>query len=306
MTPLLIVEQVLNGLQSGIMLFLMAAGLTLIFGVMGLINLAHGSLFMVGAFAAAATAAATGSFLLGLGAALVAAACAGALVERLVIRRLYDRDHLDQVLATFALILIFSEGTRWIFGSFPLYLDIPPALSGPVTLPGGIQYPLYRLFLIGVGLVLAGALFWLIGRTRLGIRIRAGENDREMIAALGIDIARLYTLVFALGAALAGLAGALVGAIQSVQVGMGEPVLILAFVVIVIGGIGSITGALVGALLVGLTDTLGGIFLPRLFALVMDPAAATQTGAALSSMAIYMLMAAVLVWRPTGLFGART
>ena len=158
MTPLLIVEQVLNGLQSGIMLFLMAAGLTLIFGVMGLINLAHGSLFMVGAFAAAATAAATGSFLLGLGAALVAA-CAGALMERLVIRRLYDRDHLDQVLATFALILIFSEGTRWIFGSFPLYLDIPPALSGPVTLPGGIQYPLYRLFLIGVGLVLAGALF---------------------------------------------------------------------------------------------------------------------------------------------------
>ena len=306
MTPILIAEQVLNGLQSGVMLFLMAAGLTLIFGVMGLINLAHGSLYMVGAFAAAATAAATGSFLLALVAALAAAAAAGALVERLVIRRLYDRDHLDQVLATFALILIFSEGTRWIFGSFPLYLDIPEALSGPVTLPGGIQYPLYRFFIIGMGLVVAALLFWLIARTRLGIRIRAGENDREMIAALGVDIARLYTLVFALGAALAGLAGALVGAIQSVQVGMGEPVLILAFVVIVIGGIGSIEGALVGALLVGLTDTLGGIFLPQLFGLFMDPAAATQTGAALASMAIYVLMAAVLVWKPTGLFGAKS
>ncbi len=306
MTPILIAEQVLNGLQSGVMLFLMAAGLTLIFGVMGLINLAHGSLYMIGAFAAAATAAVTGSFLLALVAALAAAAAAGALVERLVIRRLYDRDHLDQVLATFALILIFSEGTRWIFGSFPLYLDIPEALSGPVTLPGGIQYPLYRLFIIGMGLVVAALLFWLIARTRLGIRIRAGENDREMIAALGVDIARLYTLVFALGAALAGLAGALVGAIQSVQVGMGEPVLILAFVVIVIGGIGSIEGALVGAILVGLTDTLGGIFLPQIFGLFMDPAAATQTGAALASMAIYVLMAAVLVWKPTGLFGAKS
>ncbi|WP_353473351.1 branched-chain amino acid ABC transporter permease [Salipiger sp. H15] len=306
MTPILIAEQVLNGLQSGVMLFLMAAGLTLIFGVMGLINLAHGSLYMIGAFAAAATAAATGSFLLALVAALAAAAAAGALVERLVIRRLYDRDHLDQVLATFALILIFSEGTRWVFGSFPLYLDIPAALSGPVTLPGGIQYPLYRLFIIGMGLVVAALLFWLIARTRLGIRIRAGENDREMIAALGVDIARLYTLVFALGAALAGLAGALVGAIQSVQVGMGEPVLILAFVVIVIGGIGSIEGALVGAILVGLTDTLGGIFLPQIFALFMEPAAATQTGAALASMAIYVLMAGVLVWKPTGLFGARS
>ncbi|WP_370323421.1 branched-chain amino acid ABC transporter permease, partial [Salipiger bermudensis] len=203
MTPTLIAEQVLNGLQSGIMLFLMAAGLTLIFGVMGLINLAHGSLYMVGAFCAAATAAATDSYALGLVAALAGAAAAGALIELTVIRRLYGRDHLDQVLATFALILIFSEGTRWLFGSFPLYLDVPPALSGPVTLPFGIQYPLYRLTLIGAGLALAAALFWLIGRTRLGIRIRAGENDREMIAALGVNIDALYTLVFALGAALA-------------------------------------------------------------------------------------------------------
>jgi branched-chain amino acid transport system permease protein len=303
MSSLLLIEQVLNGLQLGVMLFLMAAGLTLIFGVMGLINLAHGSLYMVGAFAAAAVAAATGSFLLALAASLAAAAAAGAVIELGVIRRLYDRDHLDQVLATFALILIFSEGTRWIFGSFPLFLDVPDYLSGPVTLPGGIQYPLYRLVIILAGLVIAAGLFLLIGRSRIGIQIRAGEADREMIAALGIDITRLYTLVFALGAALAGLAGALVGAIQSVQVGMGEPVLILAFVVIVIGGIGSVKGAFIGALLVGLTDTLGRSFLPGIFGLIMEPAAATTVGSALASMAIYILMAGVLLFRPKGLFG---
>lgn len=305
MSTILILEQVLNGIQAGVMLFLMSAGLTLIFGVMGLINLAHGSLYMVGAFAAAAVAGATGSFALALVAALVAAAFAGVIVEVLVIRRLYKAAHLDQVLATFALILIFSEGTRWIFGSFPLFLDIPSYLSGPVTLPGGIQYPLYRLALIGVGLLVGAGLWWLTARTRIGIQIRAGENDREMIAALGVDISKLYTLVFALGAALAGLAGALVGAIQSVQVGMGEPVLILAFVVIVIGGIGSIRGAFIGALLVGLTDTLGGIFLPEVFKLFMAADAATQTGSALASMAVYILMSLVLIWRPSGLFGAR-
>ncbi|ABF64968.1 inner-membrane translocator [Ruegeria sp. TM1040] len=305
MSTILIIEQVLNGLQSGVMLFLMAAGLTLIFGVMGLINLAHGSLYMVGAFAAAAVAGVTGSFVLALIAALAAAALAGAVIEVAVIRRLYDSDHLDQVLATFALILIFSEGTRWVFGSFPLFLDIPDALSGPVTLPGGIQYPLYRLALIGVGLLVAFGLWLLIERTRIGIQIRAGENDREMIAALGVDISKLYTLVFALGAALAGLAGALVGAIQSVQVGMGEPVLILAFVVIVIGGIGSIKGAFIGALLVGLTDTLVGIFLPEVLKLFMDAAPATSAGSSIASMSIYILMSLVLVWRPSGLFGAR-
>ena len=302
---MLLAEQALNGLQSGMMLFLMAAGLTLVFGVMGLINLAHGSLYMIGAFACAAVAAATGSFWLGLMASLAAAATAGALMERLVIRRLYDRDHLDQVLATFALILVFSEGTRWVFGSFPLYLTLPPLLSGPVTLPGGLQYPLFRLLIIVAGGLVALGLWLLIARTRLGIRIRAGEADREMIGALGVDIARLYTLVFALGAALAGLAGALVGTIQSVQVGMGEPVLILAFVVIVIGGIGSIKGAFVGALMVGLTDTLGKALLPGLLETVMEPATARTLGAALASMAIYILMAGVLILRPQGLFGAR-
>src|SRR5690554_2964499 len=177
------------------MLFLMAAGLTLVFGVMGLINLAHGSLYMIGAFACAGVAAATGSYWLGLMASLAAAAAAGALMELTVIRRLYARDHLDQVLATFALILVFSEATRWLFGSFPLHLSVPAVLAGPVTLPGGIPYPRSRLAIIAVGLVVAGGLFWLIRRTRLGVRIRAGEADREMIAALGVDIGRLYTIV---------------------------------------------------------------------------------------------------------------
>ncbi|OYX44322.1 MAG: branched-chain amino acid ABC transporter permease [Rhodobacterales bacterium 32-67-9] len=302
---MLLAEQVLNGLQYGMMLFLMAAGLTLVFGVMGLINLAHGSLYMAGAFACAAVAALTGSFWLGLAASLAAAAALGALVEVVVIRRLYARDHLDQVLATFALILVFSEGTRWLFGSFPLYLSLPPVLSGAVTLPGGLVYPAFRLAIIGTGALVAIGLFWLIGRTRLGIRIRAGEADREMVAALGVDIATLYTIVFALGAALAGLAGALVGSVQSVQVGMGEPVLILAFVTVVIGGIGSIKGALVGALLVGMTDTLGKALLPAFFARFMEASAATSVGSALASMLIYVLMALVLVWRPTGLYGAR-
>ena len=305
MSLVLVAEQILNGLQFGIMLFLMSAGLTLIFGVMGLINLAHGSLYMIGAFVAAAVASATGSFILALVAALSAAALAGAIVEMTIIRKLYNRDHLDQVLATFALILIFSEGTRWVFGSFPLYLDVPAYLQGAVTLPGGIQYPLYRITLILFGLIIGAGLGLLITKTRIGVQIRAGENDREMVSALGVNISKLYTFVFALGAALAGLAGALVGAIQSVEVGMGEPVLILAFVVIVIGGIGSVKGALIGSILVGLTDTLGGIFLPKLFGLFMDLATATNVGSSIASMSIYILMSIVLVWRPTGLFGQK-
>jgi branched-chain amino acid transport system permease protein len=304
-TAALIIEQLLNGLQLGVMLFLIAAGLTLIFGVMGFINLAHGSLYMIGAFACAAIAAATGSFWIGLAASLVAAAAAGALMEVAIVRRLYERDHLDQVLATFALILILSEGTRWLFGSFPLYLDIPPLLQGAVPLPGGGQYQLYRLAIIGVGVLVAVGLYLLISRTRLGMRIRAGETDREMIAALGVDIRTLYTVVFALGAALAGLAGAMVGALQSVQVGMGEPALILAFVVIVIGGIGSIKGALVGAILVGLVDTMGRFLLPKLVALALPASQATMVGAALASMLIYIVMALILAFKPRGLFAGQ-
>lgn len=300
----LLTEQILNGLQFGVMLFLMAAGLTLIFGVMGLINLAHGSLFMLGGFVCAAIAAWTGSFWLGLAASLAAAAAAGALVEVFVIRRLYERDHLDQVLATFALVLMFSEGVRFVFGSYPLYLTPPEILSGPVTLPGGMVYSAYRLAIIFAGLLVALALAFLIGRTRIGMQIRAGEADREMIAALGVDIRLLYTAVFALGAALAGFAGAMIGALQSVQVGMGEPVLILAFVVIVIGGIGSIRGALIAALIVGIVDTMGGFLLPSLLSQFMEPSAARGTGAAIASMLIYVVMALVLVFRPKGLFPA--
>jgi len=303
MTATLLLEQALNGLQLGLTLFLMAAGLTLVFGVMGLINLAHGSLYMIGAFACAAVAGAAGSFWLGLGAGLAAAAAAGALIERLLIRRLYARDHLDQVLATFALILILSEGIRLVFGDFPLFLDPPPALSGTVTLAPGLDYPRFRLAIIALGLLLAAGLFWLVHRTTLGIRIRAGEADREMIAALGVDIDRLYARVFALGAGLAGLAGAMTGALQSVQVGMGEPVLILAFVVIVIGGLGSIGGALVGALVVGLADTLGRFLVPIAFRAVLPAAEAATIGSALASMLIYLVMAGVLLVRPAGLFG---
>ncbi|MXU63869.1 branched-chain amino acid ABC transporter permease [Oceanomicrobium pacificus] len=304
MTLPLFIEQLLNGVQLGVTLFLMASGLTLVFGVMGLINLAHGSLYMIGAFTCATVTGSTGSFALGLGAGVIAAALAGALIEWSVMRRLYARDHLDQVLATFALILIISEGTRYLFGGAPLWLDVPDALSGAVALPGGAVYPLYRLAIIGVGLLVALGLFLLIARTRLGMQIRAGESDREMIAALGVNIASLYTIVFALGAGLAGLAGAMVGALQSVRVGMGEPVLILAFVVIVIGGIGSIRGALVGAVLVGVTDTLGRIFLPELFGLVLPPSEATTVGASLGSMLIYLVMAVILAIRPQGLFPA--
>ena len=303
MTLALVLEQLLNGVQFGLMLFLMSAGLTLVFGVMGLINLAHGSLYMIGAFLCAAVAGMTGNFWLGLMAGIAAAAAAGALIEIVVIRRLYTRDHLDQVLATFALILILSEGVRMIFGPFPLYLNVPDVLRGTVRL-GIVDYSLYRLALIGFGLAVAVGLWALIARTRLGIQIRAGESDREMIAALGVNIRALYTIVFALGAALAGLAGALVGAIQSVQVGMGEPVLILAFVVIVIGGIGSIKGAMVGALLVGVLDTMGRFLLPRIFATFLDTSQAMGVGAALASMLIYLLMALVLIFRPKGLFPA--
>jgi branched-chain amino acid transport system permease protein len=299
-----LLEQLLNGAQFGVTLFLMAAGLTLVFGVMGLINLAHGSLYMIGAFVCAWVAGWTGSFWVGLLAGALAAAVFGALMEVAVIRRLYERDHLDQVLATFALILIFSEGARWVFGDQPLWLDIPEALSGSVPLPGEGRYPVYRLAIIVIGVAMAVGLTLLISRTRLGMRIRAGESDREMIGALGVDIRTLYTVVFALGAAMAGVAGALVGAVQSVEVGMGEPVLILAFVVIVIGGIGSVKGALIGALLVGVVDTMGRILLPVLFKTFMDPSAATKVGSALASVAIYVLMAVVLIWRPRGLFPA--
>ncbi len=304
MSWLLFIEQVLNGLQFGMMLFLTAAGLTLIFGIMNLINLAHGSLYMVGAYVCASVTGWTGSFLLGLLAALPAAALVGAAVEIVALRRLYDRDHLDQVLATFGLILFFNEAAKILWGAQPLYLSIPDWLSGSVELIPGAPYPAYRLAIILVGAAVALSLYLLIGKTRIGMLIRAGATSREIVAAMGVDIRLLYTLVFALGAMLAGLAGALIGPLQSVEVGMGEGILILTFVVIVIGGIGSIKGALIAALLVGLVDTLGRAFLPTIFGLFMEPAAANGVGASLASMSIYILMALVLVLRPRGLFPA--
>ncbi len=304
MSWLLFIEQVLNGLQFGMMLFLTAAGLTLIFGIMNLINLAHGSLYMVGAYVCASVTGWTGSFLLGLLAALPAAALVGAAVEIVALRRLYDRDHLDQVLATFGLILFFNEAAKILWGAQPLYLSIPDWLSGSVELIPGAPYPTYRLAIILVGAAVALSLYLLIGKTRIGMLIRAGATSREIVAAMGVDIRLLYTLVFALGAMLAGLAGALIGPLQSVEVGMGEGILILTFVVIVIGGIGSIKGALIAALLVGLVDTLGRAFLPTIFGLFMEPAAANGVGASLASMSIYILMALVLVLRPRGLFPA--
>lgn len=299
---LLFVEQVLNGLQFGVMLFLIAAGLTLVLGVMNMVNLAHGSLYMLGAFVTAWATIETGSFLLGVGAAVLATAAAGALIELLVVRRLYARNHLDQVLATFGLILFFNEFAKVLWGPRALRVDMPPWLAGSVEILPGIPYPVFRLAIIGVGLAVALFLYVLVMRTRIGMLLRAGATNREMLGALGVNIRRLYTTTFALGAVLAGLAGVMAGPVYSVQIGMGENILIVAFVVIIIGGVGSIRGAFIGSLLVGMVFVLCRVFLPQIFALFMAPAAANAVGTSLSAMAIYMLMAAVLLWRPRGLF----
>ncbi|MBL8414430.1 MAG: branched-chain amino acid ABC transporter permease [Propionivibrio sp.] len=300
----LILEQALNGLQFGLMLFLLAAGLTLVFGIMDMINLAHGSLYMVGAYLAAAVTQASGSFMVGIGTAMLVTALLGALLEVSLLRRLYARDHLAQVLATFALILIANEVVRMIWGAQPMLLNAPEALSGPVSL-AGFFYPAYRLLLIGVGVLVAGLLYLLVSHTRLGMWVRAGASNREMTEALGVNVRLLFTAVFAAGAALCALAGAMLGPLLAVQVGMGESILILAFVVIVIGGIGSIRGALVGSLMVGLVDTLGRAALPSLLREFLSPEVASSLGPALASILIYVLMAAILFWRPEGLFPAR-
>ncbi|HEY5897607.1 MAG TPA: branched-chain amino acid ABC transporter permease [Burkholderiales bacterium] len=301
----LVLEQTLNGLQFGLMLFLLAAGLTLVFGIMDMINLAHGSLYMIGAYLMASLVQATGSFWMALPLALAATALIGAVLEVTLLRRLYERDHLAQVLGTFAIILIANEAVRLVWGSQPLMLNAPAALAGPVILPGGLPYASYRLAIIAIGALVALFLFLLITKTRLGMLVRAGASNREMATAMGVDIRRLFTGVFALGAALCALAGAMLGPILAVQVGMGENILILAFVVIVIGGIGSIRGALVGSLLVGLVDTMGRALVPIVFAQVFPPQVASNLGPSLSSILIYVLMAGVLVFRPQGLFPAR-
>lgn len=300
----LVLEQALNGLQFGLMLFLLAAGLTLVFGIMDMINLAHGSLYMVGAYLAAAAAQASGSFLVGVGAAVAGTALLGVALEVSLLRRLYARDHLAQVLATFALILLANEGVRMVWGAQPVLLNAPDALAGPVEI-GGFFYPSYRLLIIVVGLAVAALLYWVVAKTRVGMWVRAGASNREMTEALGVDVRRLFTVVFACGAGLCALAGALLGPLLAVQVGMGESILILAFVVIVIGGIGSMRGALVGSLLVGLVDTLGRAVLPSLLREFASPEVASSLGPALASILIYVLMAAILFWRPEGLFPAR-
>ncbi len=299
---LLLIEQTLNGLQLGVMLFLLSAGLTLVFGVMNLINLAHGSFYMVGAYVAATVMQATGHFWIALPVALAAAASCGILVEMLVLRRLYYRDHLDQVLATFGLILFFNEATRMIWGRQPLFMDVPDALNSSVEIVPGIPYPIYRLVIIATGIAVAIGLYVLINHTRLGMRIRAGASNRHMIGALGVNINWLYTMVFGLGALLAGFAGVMAAPLYSVESGMGESILILTFVVIVIGGIGSVKGALIGAILVGLVDTLGRAFLPTFLSWLFESDNANSVAASLSSMLIYILMAAVLAFKPRGLF----
>lgn len=299
---ILFLEQVLNGLQYGVMLFLLAAGLTLIFGIMGVINLAHGSLYMIGAYVGTWVAMQTGSFWLGIPAALLAAAFTGFVIETAVIRRLYARDHLDQVLATFGLILIFNQSVTLIFGRRPLFTKLPEFFEGSIELVPGLPYPTYRILIILVGLLVALGLYLLINRTRIGMLVRAGATNREMVRALGVDIRLLYTVVFGLGALLAGLAGFMAAPILAVQVGMGEQILLATFVVVVIGGVGSIRGAFVAGIFLGVSDTLLRAFTPGLLREVMTGPQADALGAGIASTGIYLLMIIVLLFRPKGLF----
>jgi branched-chain amino acid transport system permease protein len=302
---ILVFEQLLNGVQLGVTLFLMAAGLTLVLGIMNLVNLAHGSLYMVGAYLTLAASQWTGSYLAGVALGLAGTLLLGMLIEVITLRALYDRDHLDQVLATFGLILFFNELVAIIWGRASLYAQLPPYLRGHVELFAGSIYPVYRLAVIGVGLCVAVLLWYVVTHTRLGMLIRAGASNRTMVAALGVNIRLLYTVVFGFGAALAGLAGMMAGPIYSVQPGMGELILIQVFVVIVIGGIGSVRGAFVGALIVGMVDTLGRAFLRPLLGAMISPTAGDSAGPALASMLIFVLMAVVLTFRPQGLFPPR-
>ena len=304
MTATLVAVQVLNGLQLGVLLFLVAAGLTLVFGVMDFINLAHGVQYMLGAYLAVTFYSLTGNFFAALVLALLAALAFGLVLEFLVFRHLYDRDHLDQVLATFGVILFLNEGVRIVWGASPLSYPIPELLGGTIPLMEGFGYPIYRVAMILAGLATAVLLWVIVTRTRVGMLVRAGATNPRMVSALGVNIRRLFMIVFGFGAMLAGFAGIMAGPILSVEPGMGDSVLILAFVVIVIGGIGSIRGAFVSALLIGLVDTLGRSFMTDIFKAFLAPAAANQVGPAIASMLIYLLMACVLFFRPSGLFPA--
>lgn len=305
MDAIFIFEQLLNGLGYSLMLFLLAAGLTLVFGIMDTMNLAHGSLYMAGAYIAAKVHESSGSFLGAVLVAIVATILIAALIEWLVVRRLYSRDHLAQVLATFGVILIADDLVKAIWGPSPIMAPTPAALTGPVQLLAELPYPAYRLVLLGVGLAVALGLYLLVNHTRMGMLVRAGASNRSMAEFMGVRVGRVFSFVFALGAALAALAGALMGPIGAVQIGMGEAILIPALVVIVIGGIGSVRGAFVAALLVGLVDTAGRAFLPPMLRAVLPPSLAADLGPALAGIAMYVLMAAVLTLKPAGLFPAR-
>ncbi|CAI8359053.1 MAG: branched-chain amino acid ABC transporter permease [SAR116 cluster bacterium MED-G04] len=302
MTATLLLEQIFNGLQAGVMLFLIAAGLTLVLGIMDFVFLAHGSQVMIGAYAATALTAWTGNFYLGVALAIPLTFVFGLLLETLIIRHLYHRDHMEQVLASFGLILFFNELVRIGFGPAALFSNLPPMLSGAVTIFPDAPYPVFRLVVIGVGLLAAVMIWLLVTRTRLGALVRAGASNRTMAAALGVNIALLQRFVFAIGACLAGIAGMMLGPITTVESGMGEPLLILSLVVIIIGGVGSVQGAFIAAIMVGLVDTTGRVLLPHLLRSVMDQATADGAGPALASMLVYIFMSVVLVVRPRGLF----
>ena len=304
MSATLLLIQCLNGLQYGVLLFLIAAGLTLVFGVMGFINLAHGVQYMVGAYLTYAFFGLTGGFLSALLLACAAALLIGLALEFAVFRHLYDRDHLDQVLATFGIILFLNEAVRVLFGPTTLTLPAPDLLSGSIQLTETLRYPVYRLAAIAAGLAVAALLWVLVARTRVGMLVRAGATNPDTVSALGVNVRRLFMVVFGFGAMLAGFAGGIAAPIFAVQPGMGDDLLITAFVVIVVGGVGSIRGAFVAALLVGLIDTLGRSLVTDGLALVTGPSAAGQIGPALASMLIYLMMAAVLFARPEGLFPA--
>lgn len=301
MTLNLLLTQMLNGLQFGILLFLMAAGLTLVFGIMSFINLAHGALYMFGAYFAALSYSLSGSFWLALVVGFAAPFVIGALADMAGLSVLHRRDHLDQVLATFGIVIFCNELVRVIWGSAPVFMDSPDILGGSIRL-FSLNYPLYRFAILGAGLAVAVILYLLIERTRIGMLIRAGASNRTMVGALGVNIGSINRFVFALGAGLAGLAGAMVGPILSIQPGMGEPILILTLVVIVIGGIGSIRGAFLGALVVGVVDTLGRVLMPYFLSQVFDSSVASSMGRALASVSVYLLMAIVLAVKPDGLF----
>ena len=302
MSTALLLVQTLNGLQLGVLLFLIAAGLTLVFGVMDFINLAHGVQYMLGAYLAVMFFGLTGSFVLALALALATALAFGLLLEFAVLRHFYPRDHLDQVIATFGIIMFLNQAVRLLWGSAPLNMPVPEALSGSLRLMDGFLYPVWRLVIIACGLALAGLLYIVVSHTRIGMLVRAGASNAAMVSALGVNIGRLFSIVFGFGAMLAGFAGIMVAPILSVEPGMGDTVLILALVVIVIGGVGSIRGAFLGALLIGLVDTLGRSFLVDVLRAAVGPSPARTIGPAIGSMLIYLLMALVLTFRPGGLF----